>query len=128
MSSADHCILVVDDDDELRPVLQQILVHSGYRVYTARNGLEALGAVHELKPCLIVLDLMMPVMDGWQFLAELESSRGSDRPKVMVLTAAGDDLPRCYPTYFKPIGLQAFVAAVQQYCPPKPKPKPQLLH
>src|SRR5436190_20649462 len=57
-------ILVVDDDDDVRDVLRDVLEDEGYKVCTAANGRDALDRLKALVPCLIVLDLMMPIMDG----------------------------------------------------------------
>lgn len=79
--------IVMDDDAATLRLIDLILVEAGYRVVAARNGREGLAYVAAVQPDVIVLDLMMPVMDGWQVLERL--SRTSDVP-VVVLTARGD--------------------------------------
>jgi len=61
-------ILVVDDDQEIREMIAEALALDGYRVISASNGKIALEQAREEPPDLIVLDLMMPVMNGWEFL------------------------------------------------------------
>ena len=61
-------ILVVEDDASIRGLVSDLLRDDGYQVSEACNGAEALDAVREQRPDLIVLDLMMPVMDGWTFV------------------------------------------------------------
>ena len=77
-------ILVVDDTDALRIMVKKYLDGEGYRVVTAKNGREALFVARDEKPDLIVLDLMMPEMDGYDFMRVY--GRESDTP-VIILTA-----------------------------------------
>jgi CheY-like chemotaxis protein len=60
-------VLVVDDDADVRDLLAAVLKSEGYEVLTAENGAAALSVLRETLPDLIVLDLMMPVMNGWEF-------------------------------------------------------------
>jgi CheY-like chemotaxis protein len=64
-------VLLVDDDNDLSEVAEQILVEARYRVVRAANGRQGLAAVRSLAPDLIVTDVMMPEMDGLQFLSAL---------------------------------------------------------
>ena len=84
-SAAD--VLVVDDDPDLAELVRTMLDISGYAARCARNGLEALEAVAQRQPALILLDMMMPVMDGWQCARELHLRYGGRLP-IVVLTAA----------------------------------------
>ncbi len=79
--------IVIEDDAPTLRLIDLILVSAGYRVVAARDGREGLACVAAVQPDVVVLDLMMPVMDGWQVLERL--SRTSDVP-VVVLTARGD--------------------------------------
>lgn len=90
MSCEEPCrVLVVEDEKDILEVTALLLESCGYRVLTARNGAEALEAAREAPPCLIILDLMMPVMNGWQFrAAQLEEPALADVP-VIVITGAG---------------------------------------
>ena len=83
---ADAPILVVDDDDAIRQTVAEILEIEGYRVAAAANGQEALERVGEVKPSLVLLDMRMPIMDGWGFARELRQ-RGIKLP-ILVMTAA----------------------------------------
>lgn len=67
-----HAILVVDDDPDILDALVEILEAEGYRAERARNGQEALERLRASPPALILLDLMMPVMDGWEFAQRLK--------------------------------------------------------
>lgn len=80
-------ILVVDDDRELRAMVSLMLERAGYKVRTARNGREALEEVSRVMPDLIILDMQMPVMTGWEFARHFHSSFDSRAP-IVVLTAS----------------------------------------
>jgi len=80
-------ILVVDDDDDLRAFVTEALSGEGYAVIEAANGAEALAAVHAEPPDLILLDVRMPDVNGWQVLDELRSAAGPQTP-VVVSTAS----------------------------------------
>jgi CheY-like chemotaxis protein len=69
-------ILVVDDEEDARYLVKQILEDNGYNVIEARNGRECLKKIREKKPDLILLDIMMPGLDGWEVLGEIQ--RDSD--------------------------------------------------
>jgi two-component system, chemotaxis family, chemotaxis protein CheY len=67
-------VLVIDDDDELAEVLRQALRESGYAVATVRHGAAALDLIGQIQPDLILLDLRMPIMDGWSFITQYRRS------------------------------------------------------
>ena len=81
-------ILVVDDDPAIRTVVAEVLADEGYAIRTASNGEEALRTIDEATPALVLLDMRMPVMDGWGFASALRD-RGFDLP-ILVMTAAQD--------------------------------------
>jgi DNA-binding response OmpR family regulator len=81
-------ILVVDDDERLRMLLQSYLRQEGFEVATAINGREALFAARQVPPDLIILDLMMPEMDGFEFMKAHNKERSTP---VIVLTAKVDE-------------------------------------
>ena len=80
-------VLVVDDQEAIRDTLQVALDDEGFTVECASNGREALVVLERWKPDVILLDLMMPVMDGWQFCAE--QRRTGDETPIVLLSAAG---------------------------------------
>jgi CheY-like chemotaxis protein len=80
-------VLVVEDDAPLRELLRRMLEREGYTVVEADNGRAALDRLREGTPGAILLDLMMPVMDGFEFLAELGHEDAWGRIPVIVLTA-----------------------------------------
>lgn len=84
-------ILVVDDEISLVKVVRGYLEQAGYQVVTASNGREALFAAREHQPDLIILDLMMPVMDGFAFIREYQ--REGSTP-IIALTARMDEMDK----------------------------------
>ena len=84
-------ILVVDDERSIVQLARLYLQNDGYRVETATNGREALEKVRSVQPALVVLDLMLPEIDGWEVCRRLR--RESDVP-IIILTARGDDVDR----------------------------------
>jgi DNA-binding response OmpR family regulator len=79
-------VMLVDDDHEARELLAQILQDEGYKVVQAENGQRAIELALRVSPRLILLDLNMPVMDGWEFLRWLGRESGV-KPAVIVITA-----------------------------------------
>ena len=82
-------VLVVDDDPAIRELLSMALEGDGYRVVCARNGRDALAKVRRDPPDAILLDIMMPTMDGWCFLKEHRTLSAECRAPVLVMTAVG---------------------------------------
>jgi CheY-like chemotaxis protein len=79
--------LVVDDDDSIRSLFRRTLKADGWSVAEATNGAEALDRVAEQRPRIILLDLMMPVMDGFDFLLRYRSLEGCASTPIIVITA-----------------------------------------
>ena len=84
-------ILVVDDEPKLSNLVRGYLEQEGYQVVVANNGREALFAARESKPDLIVLDLMMPEMNGWEFMRLHRKERNTP---IIMLTARIDDVDK----------------------------------
>jgi CheY-like chemotaxis protein len=87
-------ILVIDDDQDLGRVIRRVLELEGYEVVLSDDGLRGLAAAQRQRPDAIVLDLMMPVMDGYQVLAELRDDERTKDVPVVVLTAVALDETR----------------------------------
>lgn len=111
-------LLLVDDEDNLRSMLEAALRHSGFEVRSADSGRAALAAVDEADPDLIVLDVMLPDLDGFAVCQRLRSNgnrtpvlfltaRDSTEDKVRGLTLGGDDY------LVKPFSLEELVARIE---------------
>jgi two-component system, chemotaxis family, chemotaxis protein CheY len=85
-------LLVVEDDEDIRSVMSEALESEGYEVARACDGGDALRCARQRRPDLILLDLMMPRMDGWTFRAEQQADEAlSDIPVVIVSAIAPAD-------------------------------------
>ena len=80
-------VLVVDDDDLIRATVADALEFEGYEVVTATNGVEALEQVRTSRPNAVLLDLMMPVMDGWTFMEHCRREELCAETPVLVMSA-----------------------------------------
>ena len=98
-------ILVVDDEPEIHAVLGKLLVKHGYAVESAYNAEEAYAAVATARPDLVILDIMMPRVDGWMALMEIRNTPQTASIPVIMLTAKTEDLAK----------IHAFRQGVQQY-------------
>ncbi len=81
-------ILIIDDDPAIRATVAEILESEGYSVATAINGADGLQSLDRVDPALVLLDMRMPILDGWGFARALQT-RGVQVP-ILVMTAAQD--------------------------------------
>jgi len=110
-------VLVVDDEPGIRSTVAEMLSLEGYAVDEAANGEEALAAVERRRPDLVLLDLRMPVLDGWGFASALRR-RGLSLP-IVIMTAARDtqrwaDEIAARGTLAKPFGYDDLMAVVER--------------
>ena len=89
-----HRVLVVDDEPQVVWVLQLALDAEGYEVLTAHDGVEALAQISQGHPELMVLDVMMPRMDGWSVMREMSKLPLEERPRVVMVTALASSRDR----------------------------------
>jgi DNA-binding response OmpR family regulator len=115
-------VLVIEDDPDMREIERTTLAHSGHNVLVASNGLEGLRTLEKRRPCVILLDLMMPVMDGLTFLAERQRRHVADGVPVLCVSAGGEEMRAqalrlgaddCIP---KPADLDELCDRVAHYC------------
>lgn len=90
-------ILIVDDEFGLADIVAEILTESGYDVTIAINGALGLASAHEKAPDLIMLDVMMPIMDGPSMLAALRQDPRFEHVPVIMMTAIREALPKTQP-------------------------------
>ena len=114
-------VLVVDDDPDIRATVAEMLEIEGYSVEEAANGADALVAVERRRPDLILLDMRMPVLDGWGFAAEM--NRRELTIPIVVMTAARDAARwaaeiAASASLSKPFGFDDLIAAVEEARPP----------
>ena len=116
------CVLVVEDHQDVRDMLDLFLRNEGYETQVAANGQEALERVRDCNPCLVLLDLMMPVMSGWEFRArQLQEPEIADVP-VLCISAVHepDEVKRRLNLHClaKPLDFDELLAAVRATCGP----------
>jgi DNA-binding response OmpR family regulator len=104
IAERDRSVLVVEDDADLLALMEMILVDAGRRVRTAAEGRAALARVAEEMPGLILLDMRMPGMNGWEFAREFRARHGRAAP-IVVVTAAENARRRA-----REIGAEAWLA------------------
>lgn len=112
-------LLIVDDDQDIRDTLAEILQDEGFEVMTASNGSDALArlAAAPERPDVILLDLTMPVMDGFEFRnAQLADERIADIPVILITAGGGNVRLAGLPVATKPFDTNALLAAIRQLC------------
>jgi CheY-like chemotaxis protein len=112
-------VLIVDDDEDAREILADIVRKAGYSVATAANGAEALELLHRCRPEMILLDVMMPVMDGATFRQEQRHNREWIRIPTIVMTGVANEPMldvAVEDTLRKPVSAQAVLAFVVRHC------------
>ena len=117
-------VLVVEDEADLVWVVRFNLELEGYRTYVATNGMAALELLRDVTPDVMLLDLMMPVMDGWAVLHEIQR-RGLVSPRVIVVSARTGTLDRRRAEEFavdafvaKPFDMDELLATIRGLLPP----------
>lgn len=112
-------ILIVEDDADIRDLLAGLLQYRGYHVVCAGSGQEALTLMQDLQPCLILLDLMMPAMDGYAFRAAQRSiPELADVPVVVTSAIPNPRLDELDPVevVMKPLELDDLLPVIERYC------------
>ena len=112
-------VLIIDDDPEARELLAALIEKAGYTVVSACNGQEALEVLHVIRPELIFLDVIMPIMDGRQFRAEMRHHKELLEIPTVVMTGV-DDEPlldlAVVDTLRKPVRSKQLMALVEAHC------------
>ncbi|HEY2512093.1 MAG TPA: response regulator [Polyangiaceae bacterium] len=123
MSVHSASVLLVEDDDDIRDAVAAVLEAEGYTVLTAANGEEALAILERGQPCVVLLDLMMPVMNGWDFMEVVRKNKRLEALPVVVVSAYSEKKAEGVRRVLKkPLNVQQLLSAVSDYCccPPKP--------
>ncbi len=119
---AAYLVLVVEDDDCLRDSIVMAIELEGYTVQSAANGSQALLAALQSMPNLILLDMRMPVMDGWEFSKKFRARHGRAAP-IVVMTASEDAKKRALEVEAqgwigKPFNLNELFELLGRFLPP----------
>ena len=113
MKKDDIRILLVDDEQDILEIVGYNLTQEGYEVYTAKNGIEAVAKAKKKEPHLVILDVMMPEMDGIEACEIIRKTPGLENTIITFLTARGEDYSQ----------LAGFEAGADDYIQKPIKPK-----
>lgn len=94
MNAKMKCILCVEDEPEMIDLIRLILGRRGFEVKGANGGVEGLKMIREEKPDLVLLDLMMPDMDGWEVYQQIKADEKTRNIPVIVVTAKAQSIDR----------------------------------
>ena len=121
-------VLVVDDDEPTRAALQDVLLDAGYVVATAADGDEAVEVMHGMSPDAVVLDLMMPKLDGWSVATWMRQQPHLMGTPIVIMTAHGAATlaraPVASAYLSKPVGLDRLLGALSRAVSIRPPPPP----
>jgi CheY-like chemotaxis protein len=122
-------VLIVDDDPDMVDIIGAILGSAGYAFRTARTGIAALDAIDRERPAVVLLDMLMPVMNGWQAAEEIHHRYGRTVP-IVVVTAAEHAEARAREVdadgvLAKPFEIDDLLRIVNRYCG---HPRSQVVH
>jgi CheY-like chemotaxis protein len=110
------CILVVDDERDIRDTIVELLQDEGYAVEEARDGAEALAKARNCHPFVVLLDLMMPGMNGWEFRARQRGDPELSGIPVVVVSALGRVPGVDAAGYLqKPFGLEDLLSEIRRH-------------
>jgi CheY-like chemotaxis protein len=119
-------VLVLDDDDDMAQAIKELVEEQGYRAICAGDGRQALALLEKERPCLMLIDVFMPVMNGVEFLRAIKSNaRLANIPRV-IMTAANDQMigvKEDVSVLYKPVDLDSLKRILHKYCAPNP-PRP----
>ncbi len=111
-------VLVVDDESDIRQAVAEVLSFEGYQVMVAGDGAEALAKARAYRPRLVLLDLMMPRMNGWEFRRAQKRDPEVSGIPVVVLSALGAESVDAEGYVGKPFDVDELVSAVRRYVSP----------
>jgi len=109
-------VLIVDDDELIRETLQELVEMAGCSALVAANGKEALRVMVDHRPCLVILDLLMPIMSGNELLDIMRQDPALADIPVVVSTSAPDRAPPGVPIIRKPVNIDALVDRIKGAC------------
>jgi CheY-like chemotaxis protein len=118
MSDAEDevCVLVVDDDEGVREALREVVEMAGCSAMLAASGEEALSLLTTVRPCLIILDLLMPTMTGMEMLEVMHERPELASLPVVISTSAPTLAPVGVPVLSKPVDIAAVWVWMQRTC------------
>jgi two-component system, sensor histidine kinase and response regulator len=111
-------VLLVEDEAELRDSLREVLEDEGYQVDAAANGLEAMAMLALRRPCIVILDLIMPLMSGNEVYEAMQADPQLSQIPVVVSTSDSSRAPAGVLLMKKPVNLDRLLDTVAKFCRP----------
>lgn len=131
-SDAKPVVLIVDDDADLAMIMRMVLTHAGFEAHSCLSGQDALDWLSQRTPDLILLDLMMPDINGFTILRKVRATETSKNLPVVILTAKADQKTRMESQsagadafLTKPINSKSLIEYVRRALGPKAPPAPE---
>jgi CheY-like chemotaxis protein len=126
---ARSAVLVLEDDRDVAQTIGELIEDQGYRAIVVDNGREALAVLEHERPCLMLIDVFMPIMNGIEFLRVVKARPSlADIPRV-VMTAANDHMigvKEDVSVLYKPVDFDSLKRLLEKCCPPATKtPRPR---
>ena len=116
-----HSVLVLEDDKDVSQTIGELIEDQGYRAICVDNGREALAVLEHERPCLMLIDVFMPIMNGVEFLRAVKlKATLADIPRVL-MTAANDRMigvKEDVSVLYKPVDFEALKRILEKYCQP----------
>ena len=109
-------VLIVDDEADIRETLEEFLSDEGFAVLSAANGAQALHILTDEQPCLVLLDLMMPVLSGNEVIEHMQNDERLASVPIIITTSDPSRAPPGIPIMKKPLSLVGLLDAVQRHC------------
>jgi CheY-like chemotaxis protein len=117
--SRSRLVLVVEDDEELRELVREALELNDYRVVVAQEGQQALDALARIgPPRFVLLDLLMPGMNGWEFLERMRARPELADVPVVVCSSVPSEAPPGVRVMPKPLNFERLLSVAREYCAP----------
>jgi CheY-like chemotaxis protein len=114
--TGDGCVLIVDDDELIRETLRELVEMVGCSALVAANGKDALKVMAEHRPCLVILDLLMPVMTGNELFEVMQREPELADIQVVISTSAPDRAPPGVPIIRKPVDIDLVMDWIHRTC------------
>jgi two-component system, cell cycle response regulator DivK len=112
------CILVVEDQEDNRQILRDLLGNAGFDLIEAENGEQALAALAKQRPDLILMDIQLPIMDGYEATRRIRTNPEMKDIPIIAVTSyalAGDEAAGCTAYITKPFSPRALLSKVREY-------------
>ena len=113
---ANACVLVVDDEESIRDTLREVVEMIGCSAVVASNGAQALEAMAREKPCLVIVDLLMPVMSGVELIEAMRRDPELSALPIVVSTSVPGRAPSGVPVLAKPVAIEAVWECIRRSC------------